>query len=709
MKILLVDDDREFLGGVERAFQEAGFETSCAHDGAEALEAARTDPPDLIVSEVLLPSLDGFSLLRCWITDPVLRRVPFTFFTGVFARPSDEALARSLGAYRFWRKPMDPQELVERVDEVVQLRRQGMIGEPAVPPSAAPQDLKPYDPRLVLRLRLEAQEAREALGALHEQLKDAGPLLVGVEIPRPGEAPEERLTEERRSAAYRISEAAQEATNLDELFRAVHGILATLMDAAHFTIDLQDGEPETLSLGGGGAEDPPLPPAVARGLIRRVVQSGAPLLATAETLRELEGEGGGRSFSPPGFAWMGVPLGSHDRVIGALALHSCSEGARYGREDLEVFSFVSTQVAMAIQRKRDEAEMLLLTSAVEQAGEAIFIVDHEGRFVYVNPAFEEQSGYSRGELAGSGLEILRDAASPGEDFEELLAASRGGSVWSRRMTLARVGAEPYIADVTLSPVRNDQGDLAACVFVLRDATREVEVQDQLQRARTFETVGMLAQGIAHEVRNPLFAINLNMAAMEKLVGQQTAVKPFLGFIQEQVQKLDVLMKDLVELGQPLGRDDFIPTTLQAVLKDAARQAEGAADAHSRLILELPSEPMPVRGVFGKLKLAFLHLFDNAFQNSPMEGRVWVRVEEDGASWIVRISDEGTGLLPDVRDRLFDPFVTTHEGHRGLGLTMVRHCLSAHSGTVTAADNAPGPGATFTVVLPKGTGVGKGPP
>jgi signal transduction histidine kinase len=167
------------------------------------------------------------------------------------------------------------------------------------------------------------------------------------------------------------------------------------------------------------------------------------------------------------------------------------------------------------------------------------------------------------------------------------------------------------------------------------------------------------------------------------------------------------MKDLLELGQPLGKDEFTPTTLQAVLRDAARQAESSADTHDRLILELPSDPMTVRGVFGKLKLAFLHLFDNAFQNSPLEGRVYVRVQEDGPSWVVQISDEGTGLAPEIRDRLFDPFVTTHEGHRGLGLTMVRHCLSAHHGTVTASDNAPQPGATFTVVLPKGTAVPQG--
>jgi len=211
---------------------------------------------------------------------------------------------------------------------------------------------------------------------------------------------------------------------------------------------------------------------------------------------------------------------------------------------------------------------------------------------------------------------------------------------------------------------------------------------------------LLAQGIAHEVRNPLFAINLNMAAMEKVLGDQTSIRPFMGFIQEQVKRLDVLMKDLLELSQPLEKEEFIPTTLQAVLKDVARQAESMTDSEGRLILELGDAPMPIHAVFGKLKLAFQHIVMNAFQNSKPDGRVWIRTDENNLYWIVRIEDEGSGLRAEVKDKLFDPFVTSHEGHRGLGLTMARHYLSEHRATVTASDNAPKPGTTFTVVLPK---------
>ena len=709
MRILLVDDDKQSLDALERILQEAGYESVTAGDGAQALELARKEPPDLVVSEVLLPAMDGFSLLRAWLREPRLKQIPFAFLTGTFKGETDVAFARSLGALRYWQKPMEPKELVEQADNLIQMGRHGMIGHLPEPPAIVANTVRPYDQELVLKLKRNLEEVTAAYQDLKATMESSGPMLVGVEIPPPGSGPDPYLAEERRSATYKISDAVHQAPNLDELFRAIHEIVASLVEARNFTVALHDAEQALITFpynATGRGDD--LAQGLLRGLIEHVLKTGVPFVGSPEAIREFAGQNGLEDPAEKDLAWLGVPLKSVDRIIGVLAIYSTTPRFRYTQADAELLCFVSTQVALAIERKRAEAEMLLLTSAIEQVSEAIFVTDQDGFFVYVNPAFEYHSGYTRADLSGHSTDILRSPDTATEDLDALWTAVRSGRAWCGLLKMKRKDGTPYMAEVAVSPVKNDLGDIAAFVFVQRDVTQELAVHERLQKAKSLETVGLLAQGIAHEVRNPLFAINLNMAAMEKVLGDQTSIRPFMGFIQEQVKRLDVLMKDLLELGQPLDKEEFVPTTVQAILRDVARQAESAGDNDGRLILELSEKPMPIHAVFSKLKLAFLHLVTNAFQNSRPEGRVWLKTDENNLYWIVRIEDEGAGLPANMGDRLFDPFVTSHEGHRGLGLTMVRHYLAEHRGTVTATSNSPKPGATFTVVLPKEEGAA-GPP
>ena len=111
----------------------------------------------------------------------------------------------------------------------------------------------------------------------------------------------------------------------------------------------------------------------------------------------------------------------------------------------------------------------------------------------------------------------------------------------------------------------------------------------------------------------------------------------------------------------------------------------------------------MRAVPGKLVQALLHLIENALQNSSEADPVEIFGEVAEGAGVVRIRDRGTGLPGAVApDQIFEPFWTTHPSHRGLGLAMARHFVGAHGGTITAADNDPPPGATFTVRLPLGT-------
>lgn len=227
-----------------------------------------------------------------------------------------------------------------------------------------------------------------------------------------------------------------------------------------------------------------------------------------------------------------------------------------------------------------------------------------------------------------------------------------------------------------------------------------EAEAVLQEARAQRALNALVQGLAHEVRNPLFAIDLNVSALEKYSDEQSALQPFAAHIRHHVRRLDGLMRDLMELGKPLEKKDFVQEELSAlVIKSARLLLDSMPEAQSRLVVENPDVAIPVICAPEKVTRAFVHLFSNALEHSPADTCVKAEILPQGDGGTVRVSDAGPGIPEEILDRLFEPFVTSHQGRPGLGLALVRHYIESHGGTISAMNRTPGGGAVFTVSLP----------
>lgn len=144
-RILIADDIPANSYLLESILKGYGFEVIVTKNGAEALDAARSNPPDLIITDILMPVMDGFELCRRWKADDRLKSVPFIFYTATYTDQKDEQLAKSLGADRFIVKPQKPEDLVQAVREVLSEAREGSPGtgdgdgDPAaVQPGAVP-------------------------------------------------------------------------------------------------------------------------------------------------------------------------------------------------------------------------------------------------------------------------------------------------------------------------------------------------------------------------------------------------------------------------------------------------------------------------------------------------------------------------------------------------------------------------------------------
>ncbi len=171
MHVLVVDDDAAGRYLLESILRSADHRVTSARDGAEALEMARAEIPDVVISDILMPHMDGYQLCREWKADPALAEVPIAFYTASYTDVADERFALDLGVDAFWRKPMDPQKLLNAVADLARVGDRAEVRTPELTDEA--DVLKQYNARLVGKL----EEKAAGLERANEELRHAMDLL----------------------------------------------------------------------------------------------------------------------------------------------------------------------------------------------------------------------------------------------------------------------------------------------------------------------------------------------------------------------------------------------------------------------------------------------------------------------------------------------------------------------------------------------------
>jgi two-component system, cell cycle sensor histidine kinase and response regulator CckA len=166
IKILIVDDNPENIYLLQSLLKGNGYDIISATNGEEALETARNTPPDLIISDVLMPVMDGFTLCRQWKQDGALKAIPFVFYTATYTDPKDEELALSLGADLFIIKPAEPDELIRMIRDVIAKYKAGSLSGGSIEMPGETTYLKKYNAVLIRKLEdklVQLEEANKAL------------------------------------------------------------------------------------------------------------------------------------------------------------------------------------------------------------------------------------------------------------------------------------------------------------------------------------------------------------------------------------------------------------------------------------------------------------------------------------------------------------------------------------------------------------------
>lgn len=278
-------------------------------------------------------------------------------------------------------------------------------------------------------------------------------------------------------------------------------------------------------------------------------------------------------------------------------------------------------------------------------------------------------------------------------------------------SVSRIGRGDYSAQLGLRG--DDEISVLAREFdqmarSLREREAQLrEKQEALLRAEQLAAVGRISAQIAHEVRNPLSSIGLNVELLEESFGQARfdtderarEAREVLSSVLREVDRLAEITEQYLKMAR-VPQPALAPEDLNAVVAsvlDFSREELERARVQVRRALD-PKVP-PALADEGQLRQVFLNLVRNSREAMRQGGTLEVRSRQVDGTVEVVFSDSGEGMTGEVRERIFDPFFSTKSGGTGLGLAVSRQIIQAHGGTI-ACESAEGGGTTFTIRLPR---------
>jgi signal transduction histidine kinase/CheY-like chemotaxis protein len=744
MTILVVDDNETNLYQLQVLLGASGYQVVTAANGAEALEKARQSAPDLIITDILMPVMDGFSLCRAWKGDERLAHIPVVFYTATYTDSRDEEFALGLGAARFIVKPQDPGDFLESIRDVIEThKRGGLVAQPPLMQDEAVL-LKEYNEALIRKLE-------DKMG----QLEDAKRELERDIIAR-------KRAEQNTAALLEIAKELSGTLNPDDLIKCVQQRTATLLPCDRIVTYYWDAArtayraiawygvppefvPDTLALEFHSGQE-----VVDHLLVGETVLINDPSAQTmvpADTLAHFQLT-----------AVLVVPLMVHGRTLGALAALNAESGRRFDAHQVQLFEGVAQQVGIALEAadlyrgQQEEAEM---SGALVRVGRELtasldtpILLDRLCQLTtevlacdFSNTILRGPEGSAYVPVAQHGntpeqwesmrvLKIPLDAVAPllarlerhdvvqeriaeGRDFRAGALPGQYGMTAGLYMALRRGGK---IVGIQTAGYRGRQGaftpqqrriagGLAQTASLVLENARLVE---DLKRANRLKSEFVAT--MSHELRTPL---NIIMGYNDLLLEEA-----FGGLTPEQAESLQSMQRSSSELLELItatldlsrletGRLplDVAVIDLPDLLDEIEAETRAAREEKPQVALrwQIPPGLPPLQTDGVKLKIVLKNLISNALKFTD-HGSVTVSVAPADGGVAITVADTGIGVAAEAREIIFEPFrqvdgsLTRPYGGVGLGLYVVRRLLDMLGGTISV-DSKVGRGSTFRVRLP----------
>jgi PAS domain S-box-containing protein len=721
--VLIVNDEPDQLRLMQGLLNKAGYSVLTADDGREGFALAKRERPDLVISDVTMPHMDGLEFCRHLRADPELKAVPILLMSALQKDTETVVAGLRAGADDYLEIPFDSTRLIAKVSRLLERSRIEASYRYVVEQASDVIFTQDLSGRLTsinpAGEKFLGREQEEIIGNSFFSLFGVIPESNGFAavLNRANEAKEFRHQFVAQSAGGEdrwLDLIVSPIKKLEETI-GFRGLARDITERKRFEEALRDSEERYRLL----FESTPQP-------IWVYNEETLTFLAVNEAATRIYG------YSRDQFLSMTVNDLRPQEDIPTLMIKNLaspnelvlSSPWRHQTADKKTIYVEMTSHPVVFDGKNsrlvivndvterkllDEKQQKLHASIQQSAAEwrqtfnamdfPVLIVDLNGTIKRSNLAAEQIAGFAAEELSGRKvgelgdnepwkkaaalIEIVRDNPAP---VAEEVKDEQTGKTWA----------------ITLYHI-SDFGSVGERVILIaQDISKRVELEASLRQSEMMSLLGSLVAGVAHEVRNPLFGISSILDAFETRFSDRTEYLRYTNVLRDEVGRLTVLMEELLEYGKPF-RGELFLVPLEELVNRSIRACMPAAEvAHVTLQSDVEEGLPKIRIDRRRLSKVFVNLIENAIQHSPASSVVRVearRVLEGNYDWVeCAIKDSGAGILEQDIARIFEPFFSKRRGGTGLGLAIAQRIMQEHGGKLIAGNN-PNGGACMIARFP----------
>ncbi|VVB87934.1 Methanogenesis regulatory histidine kinase FilI [uncultured archaeon] len=659
MKVLIVDDNKINRMLLSKLLTSNKYKAEEAVNGIEALEKIKKSKPDIIISDVMMPRMDGFTLLRELKKENSTKDIPLVFYTSYYVSEKDRELAFKLGASRYIIRPIEPLELLDEVAAVLTEYEAGLIKPAKSLIKTDEEYLKTYSERIQKKLEEKIIEL------------------------------EQEITE-RKKAEEQIVQQKEFLTNIFESLTHPFYVI--------------DAENRTIVMANPAARRGPL--AIGSKCYEVTHRSDKPCSDVGVcTLEEVK-----KTKKPATLEHIHY---DKDGNAANVEVHG------YPVFDKEGNVAQMIEYCLDItERKRAEKEINLLASIVKNIPESVSTMDIKGNILSWNEGAKKMLGYKKEEILGRPIAITIPEEIAQKELDHCFGVlnKEGFFTGYESVRLTKDGRIIPV-EITAVALKDDKQNITGYTSIIRDITERKKAEEMRLEKMRFEAMDKAKSeflaNMSHELRTPLNSIIGFSELMQQGIsgGLNEKQKHFINNIHSSGNFLLSLINDILDLSKiEAGKIDLViekmpvPTTIAESLNLLKEKA-----MKHNIVLKTELDPQLdfILGDKQRFKQVMFNLLSNAVKFSkPEGGTVTITAHKDGEMAKFSVADTGIGIKEENIGKLFrkfeqlEPDIAARYGGTGLGLAITKQLVELHGGKIMA-ESMFGEGSTFTFKLPIG--------
>ncbi|HYV09342.1 MAG TPA: PAS domain S-box protein [Pyrinomonadaceae bacterium] len=711
--VLLVNDEPDQLILMGGLLRKAGYTVLTAEDGVDGLTVARRAQPDLIISDVSMPRMNGLEFCREIRADVELKTVPILLITAHQKDTESAVAGMKAGADDYLEIPFDAPRLIAKVSRLLERSRLEASYRDLVEQAS---DMI-FTQDLAGRVTSMNHAGQKFLGRKPEEIIGNSFLNVFGIIPE-SNGFVASLGHPHEAHEFRHQFVARSATGED---RWLDLIVSPIKDKLDGTVGFR-------GLGRDVTERKRFEEALRDSEERyRLLFESTPQpiwVYNEETLHFLAvNEAATRIYGYTREEFLSITVDDirarediptlmikndpNDLVISSPWRHRTKDGktiyvevsshpvvfdGKHGK--LVIVNDVTERKLLDEKQQRLHASLQQSAMEWRQTFNAIdfpvLIIDLAGYIKRSNQAAEQIAGIEAEEILGKTVGQLGEHE-PWKKAEEMLESLR--EYPAPRTEEIKDEATGKTWAITLYHV-NEFGSFGErAILIAQDITKRVELEASLRQSEMMSLLGSLVAGVAHEVRNPLFGISSIIDAFETRFSDRTEYLRYTNVLRDEIGRLTILMEELLEYGKPF-RGELYLVSMEEMISRSIRACMPAAEVGHINLQNYIEDSLPkIRIDRRRLSKVFVNLIENAIQHSPQNGSVTIearRINDGNNEWVqCAIKDSGNGIPAEDLSKIFEPFFSKRRGGTGLGLAIAQRIMQEHGGKLIAGNNPEG--------------------